>query len=62
MSVMKPALSLLCYDKDQGCTTHNPRVGSGPRMCFIRPSQQVKRYKKLQMNDGDLIKELINTL
>jgi len=24
---------------------HNPRAGSGPRMCYIRPLEQVKKYK-----------------
>ena len=38
---------------DQGCTTH----GSGPRRSFIRPSEQVKKYKKL-MNDGDFMNKL----
>jgi len=25
---------------------HGPRAGSGPRTCYIRPSDQVKKYKK----------------
>src|SRR6218665_2262203 len=26
----------------QGCTTRGPWAGSGPRTCYIRPSEQVK--------------------
>jgi len=36
---------------------HNPRAGSGPRTHYIRPSQQVTKYKKLFVNDGDFMNE-----
>jgi len=28
-----------------------------PRTCYIRPSNQVEKYKKLLLNDGDFMKE-----
>src|SRR6218665_2519900 len=34
-----------------------PRAGSGLRTCYIRTSQQVIKYKKLVVNDGDFMKE-----
>jgi len=36
---------------------HNPRAGSGPQGCFIRPSEQVKKYRKLLLNDGNVMNE-----
>jgi len=36
---------------------HSLRVRTGPRMCYIRPSQWVKMYKKLFCDDGDFINE-----
>ena len=36
---------------------HNPWDGSDPRICYLRPSQQVKKYKKLPINDSDFMKE-----
>src|SRR6218665_1618961 len=42
------------------CTTHGPLAGSGPRTCYIRPSEQVIKYKKLLFNDvnnGDFMNE-----
>jgi len=36
---------------------HNPRAGPGHKR-YDRPSQQVKKYKKLLVNDGDLWKNL----
>jgi len=38
---------------------HNssPQAGPGLRTGYIRPSQQVKKYKKLIVNGGDFIKE-----
>src|SRR6218665_958893 len=38
----------------QGCTTRSPWAGSGPRTCYIRPWEQVKKYKKHLLIDGDL--------
>jgi len=36
---------------------HNPQAGSGLRMCYIRPLEQVKKYKELVLNDGDFMNE-----
>jgi len=36
---------------------HNPQTGSRPRTCYIRPSQQVKKYGKLLVNDSDFMNE-----
>ena len=36
---------------------HNPRPGSGSRRSFIRPSEQVKKYKKCPLNDEDIMNE-----
>jgi len=30
---------------------HNPWPGSGPRACLIQPPEQVKKYKKLLVNE-----------
>jgi len=35
---------------------HNPQPAPGPRTCYIRPSEQVKKYKKLLLN-GDFMNE-----
>ena len=36
---------------------HNPRAGSGPQTCYIRPSEQFKNYKKLHLNEEDFMNE-----
>ena len=36
---------------------HNPGPGISPERVLKRPSQQVKKYKKLLMNDTDFINE-----
>jgi len=43
-----------CYCKPG---IHNPWAGTGPQTCYIQPSQQVTKYKKLLVNDGDLMNE-----
>jgi len=40
---------------EQGCTTYGLRARSGPRSCYIAPLEQVTKYKKLLMNDRDLM-------
>jgi len=53
-------LSLLCIIM-VSCTMariHNPQVGSGPRWCYNRPSEQVKKYKKLLLNDRDFLNKI----
>ena len=37
--------------------THGPHPGFGPRTCNIQPSEQVKKYKKLLLNDEDFMNE-----
>ena len=51
------SLSCSHHHLDQGCTTCGLRAGSGPQRCYIRPSEQVKKYKKLLLNDGDVMNE-----
>jgi len=46
-----------CISLKQGCTTHGPLAWSGPRRTYIRPSGQVKKYKKLLLNDRDFMNE-----
>jgi len=41
----------------QGCTNRGPRAGSGPRTCYIRPSEQFQKYKKLILNKEDIMNE-----
>ena len=36
--------------------TYSP-AGSGPRTCYIRPSEQVQKYKKPVLNYGDFMNE-----
>jgi len=35
----------------------NPPTGPGPRMCYVWPSEQVNKYKKVLMNDRDFMNE-----